>query len=387
MCQTLRDAEPCTTEAPLARARRAAERSGVTRLADVTGLDRLGVPVFQAIRPWSRALSVHQGKGLDAEAAQIGALMQAIESEHAESFGAAGVVCGFEELAPAERAARLSDFALERRRAPGERTPVRWVEARTLLDHRPLWVPFDVVSLDFTRAASSPFERSSSGLAAHFCWDGAVQAALLEALERDAVGRWMGQGLIGRLRTGIDPDSVPYPWFQRLHGRLSVAGVRLAVFLTEAVIGAPVVVCELIEPEASAIGRGAVFGSACRVLAEDALMDALLEAIQRRLAEISGVRDDIGLPQDGPLDPAEFGAGLPAEAGARPRSWTVDSSLAKWRATAGPHALARRLADAGYGQAAVVDLSRPDEDVVVVKAVAPGLGSHLRSRRPAAAAP
>ena len=32
----------------------AARHAGVTRLADLTGLDRLGVPVWQAVRPWSR---------------------------------------------------------------------------------------------------------------------------------------------------------------------------------------------------------------------------------------------------------------------------------------------------------------------------------------------
>src|SRR5207249_2958495 len=57
---------------------------GITRLADVTGLDRIGLPVFQAIRPLSRSVSVAQGKGLTADAARASALMEAVETWHAE---------------------------------------------------------------------------------------------------------------------------------------------------------------------------------------------------------------------------------------------------------------------------------------------------------------
>lgn len=38
-------------------------RCGITRIANITGLDRVGVPVYTAIRPNSRALSTSQGKG------------------------------------------------------------------------------------------------------------------------------------------------------------------------------------------------------------------------------------------------------------------------------------------------------------------------------------
>ena len=361
----------------LARARRAAERSGVTRLADVTGLDRLGVPVFQAIRPWSRALSVHQGKGLEPEQAQIGALMEAVESEHAESFTASGPLCPFAELPPGERAPRLSDFALQRRRTPNERTPVRWVQAQTLIDGRRLWAPFDVVSLDFTVVEPSPFERSSAGLAAHFTREDALRAALLEVIERDAVARWLKLGLLVRTLSRIDAETIPFDWFQRIRGRLSVAGVRLSAYRAEAVIGAPVFVCELIEPEAIAVGRGAVFGSACRPDAEGALLHALLEAIQSRLTEIVGARDDIGLPQAHEIEPAPFGLGLPAPTHLEIRSWATDAPAPPPSA----RDLALRLAKAGYSQAAFVDLSRQGEEVVVVKAIVPGLAGTWRTRR------
>ena len=57
---------------------------GITRLANVTGLDRIGIPVVQAVRPNSRSLSVSQGKGVDMDSAKASAMMEAFELWHAE---------------------------------------------------------------------------------------------------------------------------------------------------------------------------------------------------------------------------------------------------------------------------------------------------------------
>lgn len=57
---------------------------GITRVANVTGLDVVGVPVWCAIRPLSRSLTVSQGKGITHELAAISAAMESIELYHAE---------------------------------------------------------------------------------------------------------------------------------------------------------------------------------------------------------------------------------------------------------------------------------------------------------------
>lgn len=57
---------------------------GITRVADVTGLDCIGIPVAFCCRPNSRALAVSQGKGLDLAAAKASAIMESVEGFHAE---------------------------------------------------------------------------------------------------------------------------------------------------------------------------------------------------------------------------------------------------------------------------------------------------------------
>src|ERR1700756_2828484 len=57
---------------------------GVTRLGDITGMDRLGMPTYCAIVPKSRdIISVYTGKGLERIDAKVGALMEAIERQTA----------------------------------------------------------------------------------------------------------------------------------------------------------------------------------------------------------------------------------------------------------------------------------------------------------------
>src|SRR4051812_43113103 len=85
---THRSVAPAET---LARVRPLMARMGITRLGNITGLDRIGIPVAVAVRPNSRSVSVSQGKGLDREQAMASALMEACEGFHAELIGATRV--------------------------------------------------------------------------------------------------------------------------------------------------------------------------------------------------------------------------------------------------------------------------------------------------------
>ena len=74
--------EPLAGPVPLARA------AGITRIAELTGLDTIGIPVFAAIRPMGKSLSTQQGKGVTPLAAKVSALMESLETFSAENLGA-----------------------------------------------------------------------------------------------------------------------------------------------------------------------------------------------------------------------------------------------------------------------------------------------------------
>jgi len=73
-------------EETLARVEKALPAAGITRVADITNLDRLGIPVFSSIRPTAGrgAISVYNGKGATPTEARVSAIMEGIERYSAE---------------------------------------------------------------------------------------------------------------------------------------------------------------------------------------------------------------------------------------------------------------------------------------------------------------
>lgn len=122
---------------------------GITRIADVTGLDRIGVPVVMVCRPNARSLAVSQGKGLDLAAATASGLMEAAELYHAEHVEAPLKLGSLNELAHShamidmDRLARVSDrFHRD--------LPMLWIEGRDLVSGRACWLPFECVRANYT---------------------------------------------------------------------------------------------------------------------------------------------------------------------------------------------------------------------------------------------
>jgi len=357
----------------LERALRAAARCGVTRLADVTGLDRLGLAVWQAVRPAGRSLSVHQGKGASPEAARIGALCEAIESHCAENVLADGPLCRFADLPKPARAADLGDYCRNRNSLPEGEDLIQWCRAADLMTGKPFYLPHALVSLDYTKGLPSRFERTSGGLGAGATEADAALIALFEVIERDGVGEWKRLDPAGRMAASIDPDTIPLEWFRSWRRRFASLGIDLRIYRIPSIVGIPIIMCEIggLEEFGPAYRRFA--GTAAHGDPEVALFKALAEAIQSRLTLIAGVRDDI-LPsyyaQGRPKPPA---GGNAPDGG---QSWDRLEPFA-----CGLDMIAERLAALGYRQIAVKRLDDGLDGVAVTKAFVPGLGSLTRSRR------
>ncbi len=361
----------------LAVARSAAADCGVTRLADITGLDRIGISVFQAVRPLGRALSVHQGKGLTPDAARVGALMEAVESDHAERFDGERRTAAFAALPSDERAPSLGDFAEDRAETPDAGEPIAWTPARRLRDGSRLWAPFDCVSLDYTYRADERLDRSSNGLGAGVDLPAAISTALLELLERDAFWRWANLDEAARAETEIDGDTLPLPWWRILVRKLDGLGMDARLWSATPLIAAVVIVCEIVEPLGNGERRRSV-GAACRLDFAAAVAAAVAEAAQSRLTTIAGVRDDILGPDPTVRPPGALGLAFPLPPTVAPLDWRT-AAAGEPLADADVIGLARALADAGHRDAAIVDLSRAGSPVRVVKAFAPGLAAFARS--------
>ena len=177
-------------EDTFARANRVARNFGVTRLANITGLDRLGIPVYTAVVPKSDdPISVYNGKGTRPVEAKTGALMEAIERQTALRAELVTVEGSLRQLRGGRMAvADPQSFNHKLRENYSEDRVYLWTEAYDLLANEPVLVPAGLAGYGPAwNKASSPFpSNSTNGLASGNCIEEAVCHALCELVERDA---------------------------------------------------------------------------------------------------------------------------------------------------------------------------------------------------------
>ena len=111
---THRQVSPART---LERVRPFLGEMGITRVANITGLDTVGLPVVMVCRPNARSLAVSQGKGLDLDSAKASGVMEAVESWHAEHVVLRLRLASWYELAERAPVADVSALKVARAQA------------------------------------------------------------------------------------------------------------------------------------------------------------------------------------------------------------------------------------------------------------------------------
>jgi ribosomal protein S12 methylthiotransferase accessory factor len=346
---------------------------GVTRLADQTGLDTLGVPVVAAVRPNSRSVAVHQGKGLSKAAAKVSALMEAAECFHAETCERP-----LRWARPGELADAVDPQALPRTREGIDGEPFLWVEGRDMMSDRVGWVPYELVHADYTLpqpAGSHLFQATTNGLGAGLVSAQAQLHALCEVVERDAVAVWRREGgPHAPAARPIDPASVTDPDCAWLLRRCAEARVQVAIWELTRETGVSVFTCLLAPPDGGMAGIEPELGAGGHPRPATALLRALLEAAQARVTRIAGARDDFA--------PESYDTAARKARQSQALAWLAAAS-GRQPFRAGPEvaagferqrdAVLESLLRAGCGEAFWVDLSKPALRIAAGRAVVPGL--------------
>ncbi|PPK65547.1 YcaO-like family protein [Actinokineospora auranticolor] len=350
---------------------------GITRLADVTGLDHIGIPVYMAVRPNARSLAVAQGKGIDHDSAKASALMEAIESWHAENIEAP---LRYESFARLHRSARVIDVTrlpVRRGGALEPNSPCLWIEGYDLIRGESTWVPFESVMTNFVRPerAMTAFVTGSNGLASGNHLLEAVEHALCEVIERDACTVWNSRGGRSLVDTRVDLDTVTDPAVRRVLERLAGAGFVVGAWEVTSDTGIPAYDALILEdPDQPRWAlKGTFGGHGCHLDPGVALLRAVTEAVQSRLTLIAGSRDDMyeyateANPDDlriimDLVTGSPGGRAFPS--GRSQATDTFEGDIA---------VLLAALRGIGVENAVVVDLTRPDIGVPVVKVVVPVL--------------
>jgi ribosomal protein S12 methylthiotransferase accessory factor len=278
-----------SAEASYKRAARLMSRFGISRVTDITRLDKLGLPVHASVRPRGQGLRVHAGKGLHVAESRIGALMEGIEFAAADPrrnpvgrpMSVATLQAGW------AGAFRLVDLA-PRRGVPVDGAlllPV--LECEDLIRKVATALPTELLFVSDDKPPSPPlFGSNTNGVASGNSLDEATLHGLLEVLERDALSLEQARHTSRR----VHDDSLP-PHFIEMAEAWLRRGVRLVVRNIPSDTGLPCFKAWLIEPESTDINLCS--GSGLHLDREIALTRAICEAAQSRLSTLHGGRDDI----------------------------------------------------------------------------------------------
>jgi YcaO-like protein with predicted kinase domain len=355
---------------------------GITRLANITGLDTVGIPVWTVVRPLARSLSVSQGKGLTHDLATVSGIMESIEVSCAEQPPPSPVVRGLFEsdrdssfVSPEYLAVRQdADLSADR--------SISWVEGEDLFEHDHKWVPAELFDLDFTKREGPPvFLASSNGVASGNTRTEATVHALCEVIERDQVSFW---SIEQELPFGATPprqvilSSIDDYACQMLVQQCIAAGLEPSIWHINVNIDIPVFVCTLADKRNNTQYPQQATGYGCYPIARIALMRAITEAAQSRLTHIAGLREDLTWSRYRDEFLCSTASNPPSFDEAQCQYASVDfakmnTAIPEGRSMASlqAHILAR-LSDVGLRSAIVVDLAqRPEFSVVFV--CVPGL--------------
>lgn len=347
--------------------------AGVTRLAELTHLDHLGFPVFQAIRPRSRSLSTSMGRGTTRRGAIVSALLEAVETDVAEKATASFTAALHD----------LGDAAVSLWSAPG-RDPLairldpaisrRWKHGVELTTGRGHVVPLDLISQDLTIAAPSDAFMSTVGLASGGSRDEAIASALTELLEHDLETDWRQGTPTDRRSCEINLNSVNDRAIALALARVQQAGCELRLWSLGQNCQIAAILCFIGDGRTSATRLPPVAGSGCHADRTVATLRAIQEAAQARCALLSGARDDI------PFQLFEHPRAKTVEAllaslcfGPGPLDWHSIPTLFRPDIAQSLHAAAHVAKRRSSLPLIVNDFEQPHPALHIVKVTAPGL--------------
>ena len=351
---------------------------GITRLANVTGLDLVGIPVYQCIRPNSRTLAVSQGKGLTPEAAKVSALMESIESWHAEWPAARTRFETLQRLARRETVIDTARLPRESRRQVTPELVLPWVEGYDIARGERSWVPYEFVSLNRVYAPGyfPLFQNTSNGLASGNHQLEAILHGLCEVIERDAQTLWECSGA-GPFRTSslVELSTIDDPACRHVIDKFRDAGAVIGVYDLTSDVGAPCFGSLVIDESNPFRPLGISAGSGCHPAREIALLRALTETAQDRLTVIAGARDDQLYADYAARRNTDNASALIAmlQKHKRGLDFRARPSIATDTFDGDLEVLLDALRRVGCDSVVVVDLSQEDYGIPVTKVVVPGL--------------
>ncbi len=346
-------------------------KAGITRVAEITRLDRIGIPVFTAMRPLAAegAVTVYTGKGHVSDEAKISAIMEGIERFSGEPREVGMMKGSYESLAASYDVLDPLSLNLPKLRRYSHKETLEWVKGYSLIREREVLVPAEAVFHPYRRE-NQLFRTNTNGLAAGNVLEEAILHGLLEVIERDAWSLFELGALKGR-----DLQLEGCRLAEELIRRFKGASVEVYIKDITSDIGIPTIAVA-IDDELTKDPALLSLGIGTHLIPEIALVRALTEAAQSRLTTIHGTREDtykavfarrIGYERMKRLNRRWFERSDERTLISELESFESDDILEDIN-----HVI-KKLKSAGLKEVIVVDLTRSEVKVPAVRVIVPGL--------------
>jgi ribosomal protein S12 methylthiotransferase accessory factor len=374
--------------ATIRRARAVLDTIGVTRVADVTDLDRIGIPNFMTVRPHDAGpgISYYNGKGTTRADAHAGAMMEAIERHAGERYDGPVIASSYHNLQSEHACVDPLEIHVPMVRNYSESLMLEWVLGFDLMTRRPTYAPLNCVVAPYSDPGLSLFYTSTNGLASGNTRVDAVCHALCEVIERDATALALARAEVRPAVAAVLADigfgeaappqrgELPLISLEGLPRRaaallrkLQRAGLTVQLQNLTSAIGIPTMGCTITDPQGLPTVANTYAGCGTHPDARIALTRALTEAAQSRLTSIQGGREDLPdfVPPEGapPTEPRS-GAGQPVRFDDLPsyQHASVNEDI---------EFIVERLRQSGFEQIVVVDITRAEVGIPVVRVIVP----------------
>jgi ribosomal protein S12 methylthiotransferase accessory factor len=363
-------------EQTLERVRGRFRTIGLTRLANITGLDSIGIPVVLSVRPQAGYLSVDGGKGFSLTAAMASAAMECFERHAGENTPLARFRSSYADL-PDEQRIPLAHLPLSRNSLFSPTLAEEWVLADDLFGGPATAVPTVLVALErfrHPRSSLLPFAFSSNGLNSGNTKAEALIGALYEVIERDATTCTKLSWEVGTPMRRVDLSTASSPDVAQLVDATRAAGVEVVVLDCTVDTRVPTFTAYLCDTRNPLMGLYHGYGT--HLDPQVAVIRAICEAAQGRLVYIAGSRDDsFGHHRRFRRVYDEANAALLAVPETVDLSNIADSSGDTFEADG--RTLLAGLRAIGITRVLAVDMTHPEIGVDVFRVVVPGLEGYM----------
>jgi len=269
--------------------------AGITRIADITDLDRIGIPTYTAIRPTAEigGVSVYGGKGITKDHAKASAMMEGFERYSAERKDYdKTIIASLNEISDKGNYIDPKSLNLPKQleKMDINDIPLEWSVAHDLITDEDYYVPTNAILHPYSHESNveSLFKSNTNGLASGNILEEAILHGMFEVIERDA---WSIFELTHKNYAQIDTDTIESDVINETIDKFESEGIKIKLMDFTADIKIPTIAASADDTVTKDAGL-LTLGIGTHLDPEVAILRALTEVAQSRATQINGARED-----------------------------------------------------------------------------------------------